>query len=224
MARRKWLRPPWKRDSELSVRTPVTAVPVTADPEQVSAVTSSFPERYIGFHGNLKEYDYDAILRDKEGNMDKIYMLADYYVDKDPLIRGIIKEVYTPFSVSGKWKLVGKGEYEKRSCLEYYRRIGLDQFMRAVMYQYYKYGNVYIYMMPDGHLVTMPVKRMRIGNVTVNGTPIMEFNTGSVLREMRASGLISEKRYIQDDELSVRLGGYPKEIIEGVRAGKEWVQ
>lgn len=203
----KWPRPPWKRNDHVPVQAPVTAVPVTAEPDAADAVTGAFVERNIGFCGNLKGFDYDQILRDKEGNIDKIYMLADYYVDKDPQIRGIIKEVYTPFSSSGGWKLVGKGELEKRVYMDYYRRIGLDQFMRAVFYQYYKYGNVFIYMMPDGHLVTMPVRRMRIGNVTVNGTPVMEFDAGGVVREMRASGLLSEKRFIQDDELSVRLGG-----------------
>ena len=156
--------------------------------------------------------------------MESIYMLADYYVDKDPLIRGIIKEVYTPFSVTGKWKLTGKNEYEKRMYANYYRRIGLERFMRAVFFQYYKYGNVFIYMMPDGHLVTMPIRKMRIGNVTVNGTPVVEFRAGSILSDLEASGLIADKRYIKDDELSVRLGGYPQEVVDAVRTGKEWVQ
>lgn len=59
MAQFKWLRPPWKRNDHVSVQAPVTAVPVTAEPDAADAVTGAFVERNIGFCGNLKGFDYD---------------------------------------------------------------------------------------------------------------------------------------------------------------------
>jgi hypothetical protein len=32
-----------------------------------------------------------------------LFKLADYFVDEDPLFRGIVKEVYTPFATVDKW-------------------------------------------------------------------------------------------------------------------------
>lgn len=75
-------------------------------------------------------------------------------MDKDPLFRGIIKGVYTPFSVNGGWRLVGADEKAKQKLEEHYERTHLKDRMRSIFYQYYKYGNVFIYLMPDGSLTT----------------------------------------------------------------------
>ena len=47
--------------------------------------------------------DYRAILMDKQRHIYDLYALADFFVDADPIFRGIIKGVYTPFSVS-EWR------------------------------------------------------------------------------------------------------------------------
>ena len=75
-------------------------------------------------------------------------------MDKDPIFRGIILGVYTPFSVSGEWRLGGVNAKTKRKLEEHYEKIHLRDRMLSIFYQYYKYGNVYIYMMPNGSLIT----------------------------------------------------------------------
>ena len=135
----------------------------------------TYDNRNITFTGDLADYDYDAILRDKQTNINSLFELSDYYVDKDPIYRGIIKGVYTAFSVSG-WKLIGANEKTKEKYEEYYRRINLRDRMSSIFYQYYKYGNVYIYLMEDGSIITLPVHKCRISNMMLNGEPIIEDN------------------------------------------------
>ena len=54
--------------------------------------------------GDLASYDYDNILRDKQRNINSLYELSDYFVDADPIFRGIIKGVYTPFALADDWR------------------------------------------------------------------------------------------------------------------------
>ncbi len=55
----------------------------------------TYNDRAITYTGDLASYDYDSILRDKQGNINSLFQLADYYVDADPIFRGIINGVYT---------------------------------------------------------------------------------------------------------------------------------
>lgn len=167
---------PRKTEETTKLRRTVTSAPVTGD-DSTMMVTGSYVSDTFGIRGNLKNFDYDKILADKEGHIKDIYALADYYVDKDPLIRGIIKEVYTPFSCADKWRMLDCDKKSKQEYGRYYQRIELPRFMRSVFLQYYKYGNVFIYLMPDGRLITLPVNKMRIGNIVVNGEPTMEMDT-----------------------------------------------
>ena len=54
--------------------------------------------------GDLASSDYDSILRDKQRNINSLYELSDYFVDADPIFRGIIKGVYTPFALADDWR------------------------------------------------------------------------------------------------------------------------
>lgn len=135
-----------------------------------------------------------------------------------------MKEVYAPFSVSGKFRLTDTDEHTRRQYLDYYDRINLKGFMDSVFLQYYKYGNVFPYLMADGRLKTMPVINTRIGNVIVGNNPIVEFNCRKIIDDFRELGIISEKGYVDDEALSTRLMGFPPEIVAGVRDRKEWVQ
>ena len=65
-------------------------------------------------------------------------------MDADPIFRGIVKNVYTPFSVSD-WRLVGASEKTKAKYEQYYERIRLRDVMWSIFYQYYKYGQAFIY-------------------------------------------------------------------------------
>ena len=105
--------------------------------EQDTTITT-YDNKSITYTGNLESYDYASILKDKQGNIYKFFELSDYYVDADPMYRGIIKGVYTPFSVS-EWKLVGANESVISKYENFYEQIGLADKMWSIFYQYYKY-------------------------------------------------------------------------------------
>lgn len=107
--------------------------------------TMTYNDKAITYSGDIASYDYDSILRDKQGNITRLYELADYFVDSDPIFRGIIYGVYTPFALNGDFRLVGVNEQVKAKYLDYYDRIHLRDRMRSIFYQYFKYGNVFCY-------------------------------------------------------------------------------
>lgn len=163
------------------------------------------------------------MLRDKQKNIIRFYELADYYVDKDPIIRGIIRGVYTAFSVSD-WKLIGTNEKTKEKYQAYYDRIGLRDRMASIFYQYFKYANVYVYLMEDGSLITLPVHKTRIANIMLNGEPVIEYDVQSIASDVWNNGTEARKDFTDDADLDVRLAGFPPEIIKGVKDGVQWVQ
>ena len=97
------------------------AIAVAAKDETGSVMT--FTNKSVTYTGDLVNYDYDSILRDKQKNIQRLYELSDYFVDADPIYRGIIKGVYTPFSLSDNYRLVGANEKTKAKFEEYYERI-----------------------------------------------------------------------------------------------------
>ena len=210
----------------------VIAQPVIKPKEKLSAAamldntsdtTHTYDNRNITFTGSLEGYDYDSILRDKQNNINSLYELAEYYVDKDPIVRGIIKGVYASFSVT-PWKLVGQSEKIKQKYEQYYERIHLRDRMASIFYQYFKYGNVYIYLMEDGNITTLPVHKTRISNVMVNGEPVLEFNAQSIQTDTFNQGVAAVKTFLDDDDIEIKLHGFPKEVAEGVKSNQQWVQ
>ncbi len=107
--------------------------------------TMTYNDKAITYSGDIASFDYDAILRDKQRNINSLYELADYFVDSDPIFRGIIYGVYTPFALNGDFRLVGANEQVKAKYMDYYDRIHLRDRMRSIFYQYFKYGNVFCY-------------------------------------------------------------------------------
>lgn len=188
------------------------------------SVSMSYPDDRFGFRGNLKNYNYEEIIQNKEDHIYEIYALSDLFVDSDSVLRGAIKGTYTDFSAAGKWRLKGGNEEDRRQLRAYYKKIGFDQFKRSVYLQYFKYANVFIYLMPGGRLMTLPVHKCRIGNVVINGKPVVEFNCGSIVKGMCGQYGLTEKEFIQDEQLEIRLSGYPPEVIDAVRSGFQWVQ
>lgn len=69
-------------------------------------MTVTFNNSNITYNGELAGLDYTSILRNTQdfNNIQSLFAIADYYTNAEPLFRGIIKEVYTPFSVSENWK------------------------------------------------------------------------------------------------------------------------
>ena len=197
-------------------------IAVAAD---MSKVSTTFADRNITFKGRLAGYKYDEILRDKQKHMIQLYELSDYYIDAEPLYRGIIKEVYAPFCVADGFRLVGASERVKRKYMEYYERINLKAVMNSVFLSYFKYANVFCYLMPDGRIITLPVHLCRIANVAVNGEPVVEFNAMSVRNELIRRGKVTYKKWLEDEDLDVRLSGYPAEVTAAIKdKNATWVQ
>ncbi len=188
-------------------------------------VSLTFADRDITFKGCLAGYDYRAILRNKQRHILQLYELSDYYSDADPVFRGIIKEVYTPFSISDGFRLVGANERVKKRYLDYYEHIGFRKFMEDVFLEFYKYANVIVYLMPNDRLIVLPVHLCRIGNVSVDGEPIVEFNCRSVRDDLIKRTGQTFKQWIEDEDLDIRLSGYPPEVANAIKTEwREWVQ
>ena len=64
----------------------------------------TYNDKSITCSGDLASHDYDSILRDKQRNINSLYELSDYFVDADPIFRGIVKGVYTPFALADDWR------------------------------------------------------------------------------------------------------------------------
>ena len=187
-------------------------------------VSLTFNDKNITYSGDLTTYDYNSILRNKQDNIVKLYELSDYYVDADPIYRGIIKEVYTPFSIADGFRLVGANEKVKQKYIDYYKRINLRDKMESIFLQFYKYANVYIYLMEDGSIITLPVHLCRVANVMVDGEPVVEMNCRSIRDDLKKQASKAVKDYIEDEELDIRLLGFPPEVRDAVKAGANWVQ
>lgn len=187
-------------------------------------ITLTFNDKNITFTGDLVSFDYDKILRQKQQNIYRLFELSDYFVDADPIYRGIIKEVYAPFCTADGFRLVGANEQVKKKYLDYYERIHLLDKMTSIFLQYFKYGNVYIYLMDDGTIITLPVHLIRITNVMVNGEPVLEFNCASIINDFRQEVGSTTRDFLNDQELEIRLRGFPKEVQEGVKKNMQWCQ
>ena len=96
--------------------------------------------------------------------------------------------------------------------------------MRSIFLQYFKYGNVFIYLLEDGSIITLPVHLIRIANVMIGGEPVLEFNCKSVRDDMRQQGTKAQKDFLEDEDLKVRLEGFPPEVADALNKGADWVQ
>lgn len=184
----------------------------------------TFNDSNITFSGSLVGYNYTNILRDKQKNIVELYKLSDYYYDADPIYGGVIKHVYVPFSMISPYRLVGADEKVIAKYQAYYDRINLRDKMESIFLQRYKYGNVFIYIMPDGNIITLPVHKCRIANMALNGEPIVEFETKTIVEDFKAATDPSSERFVKDSVLQQRLKGYPPEVAVAVRAGHSWAQ
>ena len=103
-----------------------------------------------------------------------MYNLSDYYTDADPIVHGINKHVYVPFS-TGEWYLTCENEKTIDIFEDYYKQIRLREFVDDVFLQYYKYANVFVYIW-NGVPVTLPPHKCVIANIQIDGTPVVDFN------------------------------------------------
>lgn len=183
---------------------------------------ATYDNKSITYKGEIKGFDYDRILRDKQKHIYDLYALSDYFVDKDQIYRGIIKNVYVPFSLSGGWKLTGSNEKTKAKYLEHYKSIGFGDIARSIFLQNYKYENVYVYLKNDGSLITLPVHKIRVSDVCANGEPVIELNVKE-LKNISSMGSQVKENFLKT--VVEKYKGYPIEIQEAIKSGDgQWVQ
>lgn len=196
---------------------------VGASKDEDEQSLQSFSNSNITFNGNLTGYDYDAILRNKQENIVSLYQLADYYTDKDPIIRGIVKHVYVPYSTCSDWFLTDAKEKTVALYEDQYKRMRLREKIDGIFYEYWKYNNVYIYL-HQGQLITLPVHKCKIGNIALNGKPIVDFDCQSILNEWRAKSYSVRENWIEENNLQVYFKGYPEEVYEALNKGNQYAQ
>ncbi len=203
----------------VEARPPVNvAVGATGDTEEA---LTAFDNSNITFSGKLGSVNYDDILRDKQRNIETLYRLADYYTDADPIVHGIIKGVYVPFT-SGGWYLTGENEKTIDIFEEHYRKIRLKEQIDDIFLQYYKYGNVFVYIW-DGHIMTLPPHKCKVGNVMLNGVPVVDFDVLDIATEFRQRTYSFLKDdQVDDNTVEEILNGYPPEVAEALRQGKQY--
>lgn len=197
-------------------------VVVGAGRENDETTIQSFNNSNFTYSGELSNYDYVSYLRDKQNNIQYLFQLADYYTDADPIVHGIVKHVYVPFSTCSEWYLTGSKMKTYELYEEQYKRMRLREKIDAIMLEIWKYSNVCCYLY-KGDLITLPIHKWRIGNTTFNGTPIVDYDCQSILNEIQQKSY-SIKETIKDSDREYILKGYPEEIQKAVKAGEQYAQ
>ena len=192
--------------------------------ESVADVSSTFNDSAITYNGDITGFDYETLLRDKQGNINNAYKLADYFYDSDEIFGSALKFVYIPFALTDSYFLTGGDPKVRAKYEEWFMRIGLEEKLESWFTQYFLFSNVFFSLMEDGDLVTLPPVLTRVTNVKVNGNPLIEFNARAVKQDLKKQGQKALKKFLDDENLDVRLAGYPKEVTEALRSNKEWVQ
>ena len=183
----------------------------------------SFSNSNITFNGNLVGYDYDSILRNKQDNIVKLYQLSDYYSDADPVIRGIIRHVYVPYTIGSPWNLTGTNDKTNKIYEEFYKAIRLREKLESIAVEYWKYSNVFVYII-KGVPITLPVHLCKIGNTMLNGEPIVDFDCQTILNEWRNKSYIIKENWIKDNDLTQYFKGFPPEVFEALNKGQQYAQ
>lgn len=183
----------------------------------------SYTNSNITFSGNLSGYDYDTILRDKQGNIVNLYQLADYYTDADPIVKGIVHHVFVPFSTCSDWLLLGKNDKTIKLYQEQYKRMRLREKLNGIMLEYWKYSNVVCYLL-NGQLITLPIHKCKIGNMMLNGMPLVDFDCLSIQNEWREKGYSIQEGWIKDNNLQQYFKGYPDEVVAAINKGYQYAQ
>ena len=183
----------------------------------------TFDNTNFTFSGELADYDYVSILRNKQDNITNLYQLSDYFTDADAIVHGIVKHVFVPFSLCSDWYLTGSKDKTYALYEEQYKRMRLREKMQGIFLELWKYNNVCCYL-KDGDLITLPVHKWRIGNVTFNGTPIVEYNCQDIINSMKYKSYSIDEKFVKDSEIETILKGYPEEIQDAVKKEQQYAQ
>lgn len=209
--------------NEKPAAQPAPRIVVGAGKERDEITIQSFSNSNFTFSGELSEFDYVSLLKNKQQNIKQFYQLSDYYTDADPIVHGIVKHVYVPFSTCSDWYLTGSKEKTYELYEQQYKRMRLREKIDAIMLELWKYSNVCCYLY-KGDLITLPVDKWVIGNTTFNGTPIVEYDCQSIINELQMKSYSINEKYAKDSQQDYILKGYPKEIQEAIKRGEQYAQ
>jgi len=213
----------FRRNAQQASRPVVDPSKIVVGAGAEAEMYAAFDNSNITYSGELAGYDYTTILKNKQDNITSFYQLADYYADADPIVRGIIEHVYVPYSTCSPWYLTGSKEKTYALFEEQYKRMRLREKMTGIMKEAWKYNNVCCYL-KDGDLITLPVHKWKIGNVTFNGTPIVEYDCQSIINEFKTKGYSVKEDFVKDSVVETALQGYPEEIQQAVKSGEQYAQ
>jgi len=211
------------RNETVVVQPQGRIITVGVDKDKDQTTIQSFSNSNFTFSGELSDYDYVSLLRNKQDNIQSFYQLSDYYTDADPIVHGIIKHVYVPFSTCSDWYLTGSKKKTYALYEEQYKRMRLREKIDAIMLELWKYSNVCCYL-HKGDLITLPVNKWRIGNTTFNGTPIVDFDCQSIINEIQTKTYSVDEKYAKDSNVDYILKGYPEEIQKAVKNNQQYAQ
>lgn len=177
----------------------------------------------ITFGEDIEEYDFASILRNKQDNIVQLYQLADYFCDADALIHGIVNHVYRPYTVNSEWVLTNANDKTYKIYREYYDQIHMKEKLDSIALQYWKYGNVFVYIL-NGVPITLPPHRCKIGHVSLNGEPVVDFDCQSIYNEFREKSYSVKENWIKDNNLETYFKGYPPELQKALNENKQYCQ
>ena len=212
-----------RTETAAAVQQPPKKIVVGVSKDTDRETIQSFTNSNFTFSGELSDYDYVSLLRNKQDNIQSFFQLADYYVDADPICHGIVKHVYVPFYTCSEWYLTGSKEKTYALYEEQYKRMRLREKITAIFLELWKYYNVCCYL-KDGDLITLPVNKWRIGNTMFNGTPIVDYDCQSIINEIQMKGYSIKENYVKDSNTDYILKGYPEEIQKAVKANQQYAQ
>lgn len=173
--------------------------------------------------GDLKGFDYNVILRNKQEHIYDLYKLADYFADADPLVHGIIYHVFVPYCTSSSWNLLNAKEKTVKMFEKYYKKIRLREKISDVMLQLAKYNNCFVYLL-NGNIITLPPHKVKIQNTTLSGKPICAFDCLSILTEWKNRGYTIQENWIIDNDLVHVFSGFPPEVFDALNKGMQYAQ
>ena len=131
--------------------------------------------------------------------------------------------MYVPYTLGSSWFLTGATEKTRKIYDEFYKQIRLREKLSSIILEYWKYANVFVYI-HHGVPITLPVTKCKIGNVSFNGEPIVDFDCQSVYNEWRTKNYDVKENWIKDNHIEEYFKGYPEEVQKALNKGEQYAQ
>ena len=177
-----------------------------------NGVVSVYNNNHYTVRGDVRGYEVDKILMNKQDNMYLIYDLMNFYSDSDSIFNSIIKNVLTPFSVASGWKLICESEKMKTKYQTYFNSIALNALLKNIFYDMYLYGQCYLYDRGD-FIQVLPPRKIRIASISISGQPVLEY----FISQYATRYTMAKEEFI--DTLLEQYAGYPEEILSEIKTG-----